>query len=379
MKATNNILLVANWESNVGYAWWLMENFWVTIADVNEENKNYLIYPKINDIPDSILNTNIEVLKCNFSDRSPQGKKNLKSIIQRYQIDTIYLTDQPSYSLFYLILRLWGIKKIIIHEHTPGERNHPSYIKKLLKLIVQRIPAISANYYIAVTDYILDRFINISCIPKRKCFSVQNGIKPIDLSKVDKLYAYSQFNINRNKKIIVSTGRATYQKGIDFFVECANALVNKKNIQNVHFLFCGDGKDLDDFKLMAKRCGLENKFTFTGKRTDVRLILPSCHVGFHASRGEVGYSLSILEYMSAGLVTVLPDNPSISLATEDNSDGLLYKPRDIESATEVLIKALSPENKNLIGHKAVEKIMHNFDIKLTNRKLRKVMRLIIDS
>ena len=27
-----NILLVGNWSSDTGYAWWLMETFWVAIA-----------------------------------------------------------------------------------------------------------------------------------------------------------------------------------------------------------------------------------------------------------------------------------------------------------------------------------------------------------
>lgn len=31
-ELASHILLVANWESDVGYAWWLMENFWATIA-----------------------------------------------------------------------------------------------------------------------------------------------------------------------------------------------------------------------------------------------------------------------------------------------------------------------------------------------------------
>ena len=68
--SNGNILLVANWESNVGYAWWLMENFWTTIAKHFDDRSCFLIYPKITVLPESISTTSIKTSELNFSDHS---------------------------------------------------------------------------------------------------------------------------------------------------------------------------------------------------------------------------------------------------------------------------------------------------------------------
>jgi hypothetical protein len=63
MTKKENILLVANWESDVGFAWWLMENFWVTISRHFSQYgmASYLIYPSITQIPQGIQSSAIQV------------------------------------------------------------------------------------------------------------------------------------------------------------------------------------------------------------------------------------------------------------------------------------------------------------------------------
>jgi glycosyltransferase involved in cell wall biosynthesis len=192
---------------------------------------------------------------------------------------------------------------------------------------------------------------------------------PIDLDNHDSNYAYREFSIPEDRKIIVSTGRASYYKGIDFFIECANELVNNQGYRNLHFLFCGDGPDLGDFQRQINNMHVKNYFTFTGKRSDIREILPSCHIGFHAAKGEVGYSLSILEYMSAGLVTVVPDGPSTSLATTNMENGILYKPRNLASATDAIRLALDPHLADHISKKGILSVKNDYNIQNTNRHL----------
>ena len=374
--SNRNILLVANWESDVGYAWWLMENFWLTISahfqHVNIEC--YLIYPKITKIPQSIQRSNIDVYQHDFRDHSINNLKKLTEFITINNIKYIYLTDSPSYSWIYLILRFYGIRSIVIHDHTPGERTRAKSWKKLAKSIIQRIPLITADHFLAVTDFVYNRLIDVSCIPQNKCSVVPNGIQPIDLASADLFYAQKCFSIPDERIIVVSTGRATYYKGIDFFIHCADELINKRQYNNLHFLFCGDGPDIGEFKCLVAQLNLENNFTFTGKRTDVRKILPSCHIGFHASKGEVGYSLSILEYMSAGLATIVPDNPSTSEATIHNKTGLLYKSNCLRDAIDMIICCLPLNTRKTLSSLAVQAISEQYNIKLTNRTLITVLK-----
>ena len=363
-----NILLVANWESDVGYAWWLMENFWASINKhfSSRGMESFLIYPKITTIPQTVSDAKIETSELDFADHNFKNIKRIYIYLKTRDIKHLYLSDSPMNGWFYILLRLFGVKKIVVHDHTPGERTESSGLQKILKYIRQRIPFYNVDHIIAVTDYIHQRHLKVNCIPKNRCSTARNGITPIDLSEIDHRYAYKQFNIPADKVIIVTTGRASYYKGIDFFIRCADELINKQGLENLHFLFCGDGPDLDDFIALSYEYGLEEHFTFAGKRSDIRKLLPSCSIGFHAATGEVGYSLSILEYMSAGLITLVPDNPSTSLATSHLEDGLLYTPRDIASATGAIKLAMEMRVKNTLRLNAITKIKEYYSIEKTN-------------
>ena len=58
MKPQPAILLVANWDADVGYAWWLIETFWLKISESFSENyKCYLAYPSNSKTPEAIKNS----------------------------------------------------------------------------------------------------------------------------------------------------------------------------------------------------------------------------------------------------------------------------------------------------------------------------------
>lgn len=357
-----------------------MEGFWETISKHTHKQglESILIYPKITDLPANLENSNIIIKEHNFQDVFWKSLIGTYKLIKEHNVQYIYLTDSPSYSLRYLVLRLFGIKKIIVHDHTPGTRTKPEGIKKILKKLLQRTPLYTADYFIAVTGFVYDRLTQVACIPQKKCFVARNGIHSIDLNKSDLSYSQQAFNISLDKTIVVTTGRATHYKGIGFFIECANEIINNKNLKQFHFLYCGDGPDMQDFKRLVSKYKLQDNFTFSGKREDVRSILPSCHIGFHAATGEVGYSLSILEYMSSGLVTIVPDNNSTSLATRHNETGYLYDRLSITSAVNSILKA--SENNALnkkIRDNAKKYIDNHLTIEHTHESLRQIISKII--
>ena len=370
-----NILLVANWESNVGYAWWLMENFWVTIAaHFDKKNINsFLIYPTISTIPESIASTNIKTSELDFSDHSLTNLIRLYKLIKTNSISNIYLSDSPFYSWFYILLRLYGIKKIVVHDHTPGERATPSSWLKTLKRLIHNMPFYNADHVIAVTSFVHDRHLRVNRIRAEKCSIASNGIRPFDLNTADRSYAQEQFNISQDKIVIITTGRASYYKGIDFFIYCADELINKQGLKQLHFIFCGDGPDMEAFLSLCSELNLNKHFTFAGKRTDIQKILPSCDIGFHASKGEVGYSLSILEYMSAGLATIAPDRPSTSLATRHEETGLLYQHENLTSACSAIIQCLPDEFRQKLASNAIKEVATRYTIEATNKKLTSIL------
>lgn len=333
----------------------------------------YLIYPQISSLSECIANASITVLQCDFSDRSRVGRRRLINILRQNSITSLYLTDQPYFSTYYATLRASGISRIVTHDHTPGDRPAIIGLKGLAKSIRNRINPFCSNYVLCVSEFIRQRNISNGRVPKMKCITIQNGIQPLQCDKDESSYVNREFGIPDDSIIVVSTGRANKYKKIDFIIRCADRVINIMNARNIFFLHCGDGPDLDHLRLLVAEFGLERNFIFAGNRNDVRDILCSCHIAIHASAGEA-FSLSIIEYMSAGLATIVPDVPSVCQAVTHNFDGLIYRDSDVEHATKLIIK-LSKNNvyRKMLGSEASSTVSKHYDIRDSNECFRNII------
>jgi glycosyltransferase involved in cell wall biosynthesis len=363
MKKTA-ILCVANWDSNVGYAWWLMESFWIKVCDHYDCKYNVVLaYPSISKIPERIDMSNLDVVKMDFTFEKYSSIFYQLKFIFINGIKYIYFSDRPTYSWRYPLYRLMGVKVILVHDHTPGLRCKPGKVKHFLKCLLARIPFINVNGVIGATNYVKKRLIEVNCIPKEKCYSAPNGLPDIESSDMVEVDPYKLFNIPKNRKIIVSTGRANLYKGVDFALKTIRCLLDQYVNKNIHFLFIGDGPHLVLLNEMALDLNVLEYVTFAGRINNVTSILPKCYVAFHPSKGEVGYSLSILEYMRAGLAVVVSDNLSVCEATDNNVTGYIYKQFDeLDAAKKLELLLNSSELCRSMGDKARTKISECYSL-----------------
>lgn len=371
----NNFLLVANYASDYGYAWWLMENYWIEVANLINSNKSkaYLIYPKITTISEAIKKSKIIVCELAFKFEKAEQRRAIKLFLKKNSIKYIYLTDKSYFSINYFYLRCWGVKKIIIHDHSPGERSRPNFFKGIIKRFIHELKIFSADQYIGVSKFVYDRFLKIGCIPKQRCSYVLNGINPF--KKCDRIlnYAIKQFNLPNDALLVVSTGRATFYKGLDFIIECAEELIKTHKIETLYFIHCGDGVDLIHFRMIIKEKQLEDRFILAGMRKDIKEILLSCNIGIHASLGEA-FSLSILEYMSAGLACIIPDNCGNKEAVIHDYNGLIYQTRNKKEVIEFVIKLVNDKKyRDKLGANAAYTVDKLFNIERANKELLKII------
>ncbi|MBU5613497.1 glycosyltransferase [Geomonas azotofigens] len=367
MSNKDNILLVANYDSDVGYAWWLMENFWAHIAKhfSGTDRKCYLVYPKINKVPDIIKDASITLIEYDFSDRSLRSFGKLLKLLLECNIGYVYLTDRPYYDWRYLAMRVSGIRRIINHDHMPGERPEVPLVKKILKQLLHRCSVFSCDLYIAVSEFVKERAIDIACVAPEKCIVVHNGIRIFDNSNTS--YVHDVFGLPKDAFIVVSTGRATLYKGIQFLIEAAEVVT--KRIEKIIFLHIGDGPDLPSFEMMVNERGLASNFKFAGFRTDIVKILPSCNVGIQTSLGEA-FSLSVLEYMCAGLVTLAPNNCGNGEAISDGVNGFLFRPENVDDIVQKIVYVYEHRfEMNRVRQHARCHVLDNFSITSCNQKL----------
>jgi glycosyltransferase involved in cell wall biosynthesis len=357
-----NILLVGNWSSDVGYAWWLMEEFWVAISKKYAgERKVYLSYPEVGDLSPIIAKSDIEVIKFDFTSRNW-----LKTLImvRKLSIDTIYLTDRSYLSAFYILLYLSGVRNIVIHDHAPGERTVPRGMKKVIKFLAARIPLLTGTKYIAVSEFVLNRLKSVALLPVRKCHLAMNGVNIDLLDSFPSLDMQKELGLPAGSLVVVSCSRASFYKGIQHILGAAEILLREPGYEHVFFLHCGDGPDLAELE-RRRDLELKDRFIFLGARADVPRILKSCDIAVHASSGE-GLSLSILEFMAASLPVVVSDSPSVCQSINDGVSGLHFNVNDTLDLVSKLKKLIdSGRMRAQMGAEARNCVVAQYSLKKT--------------
>jgi glycosyltransferase involved in cell wall biosynthesis len=141
----------------------------------------------------------------------------------------------------------------------------------------------------------------------------------------------------------------------------------------VRFFYIGDGPDSARLKDLAAGLELDGgAFTFLGRRNDVRRILPAFDVALHAAEGE-GFSLAILEYMSAGLATLVPDVPSVAQAVDHQRTGWVYAHRIVESASKAVQAMRDPRTRHKLGEAAAKEVATRYSWERTRTGFRALM------
>ncbi|HRH77672.1 MAG TPA: glycosyltransferase family 4 protein [Cellvibrionaceae bacterium] len=352
-----SLLLVANWDSNVGYAWWLMESYWARICrQYSDRYQIILAFPSISTIPDHLQLDDLNCVEFPFAQEWGVSFIQRAQFILRHRIKVIYLTDHPTFALSYLLYRCLGVRWVITHDHSPGQRNAPSGFKKIIKSLCNRLRWLSADACIGATDYVKERLQRVNCVPQAKCFAAPNGIVLRPLGG-DKQALRKRFGFDTASQIVVTVARANKYKGIDFALDVFALIAKAHPELNFTYLMVGDGPHLAEFKQRAVQLGLSERVVFLGRVESVDDYLLACDLAFHPSLGEVGYCLAILEYMQANLPVVVPDNPSVCGATSP-ATGVIYPEFNLASAAEALTtlmqQPLLSAQKGQAGRQMVE-------------------------
>lgn len=367
----SNVLMVANYPSDAAYAWWLMEFFWVALSELDSVDQSFVAYPKLNAIPDTITNSKIEPRELDYNNTSVSGMIELLNFIKARKIRILYLTDKPYFSPRYLLLRVAGVEKIVVHDHTPGDRPPAKGIKGFIKSIRNRLTLLTADLVLNVSPLMKKRSEENGRIPTAKCISVQNGINTqaeqnVPHPSVKPRNIRHELNIPSNTLLLVTASRLHPYKNIDFAIKALDqALVTTE--KDIHLIILGDGPDEANLKSLAASCNFPNNVHFLGYRNDVEYILKQSDMAIHCARGE-GFSLSIIEYMKHGLPVIVPDTPSVAQAIDDRVTGFIFKANVIKEAADKIALLIDKGLREEMGTKAKIKFLKNYSLENTKNQ-----------
>ena len=368
------LLLVGNFAPDEGFAWWLMENFWIELSYLARARglEPLLIYRDVGTIPESIRSAQIPTAFRPFLVGESTLARDLELVRER-RVRFVYLTDRPFWDPRYALLRGAGVRRIVTHDHVPGDRPDVGGARALLKGILNRLPLVCADLQLAVSPFVKERAQRTGRIPAHRVEVVQNGIQPIQCQEFDPHYVHRVFGVPQDHTVCVVVGRAHRYKRIDFLIQVAARLRRLPGGTQITFLFCGDGPDLEWLQGLAEDAELEDRLVFAGRRDDIPAILCSSDMAFHPSQGEA-FSLAIVEYMSAGLPVLVPSLPSVRQAIEHGRTGFVYPDGDVETAAHFVLKLHGDaELRRNLGVEASHIAATRYNLDQMNETFREVM------
>ncbi len=167
------------------------------------------------------------------------------------------------------------------------------------------------------------------------------------------------------KYVIGYVGTLTGWHGIESLYDVA-ALLKSRLSNFVFFLVGGDASKAQEHRDKARSVGLEQNFVFAGsvpyecvpehiRAMDVTLVPDTT---FWSSPTK------LFEYQASGVPTVAPRYAAVIEAMEENVEGLLFEPRNVQQLAACLEElARNPEKRLQLGRNARERVVrcHSID------------------
>jgi glycosyltransferase involved in cell wall biosynthesis len=358
------VVMVANYPRETGYAWWLMERYWDEIADAAKASgwQSVVAYPPDRLRVDSGAHDSIENLVAFLAMGRLRDVLCIYRLLRQFNVRSLYLTDRPFRSWRYLVLRLAGVRSIVVHDHTPGDRPTISGARGLVKRILNSFPGWTANLVVAISPLMRQRQILNARVPSARVTTVTNGVVVRDIEPKAREFVQDRYHVSSDQYVICAVGRLTRYKRFDFAVQCVEALIRNNPETNPVLMLVGDGPERSRLEELVDARNLGKHVIFAGQVDDVWQILCGVDVVIHPSAGE-GLSLAILEAMAAARAIVVPGIPSVAQTIDHGITGLVYQEGSLSDAS-TMLRDLSRNRalRTRLGANARRKVREHYQL-----------------
>ena len=180
---------------------------------------------------------------------------------------------------------------------------------------------------------------------------------------------------SKEKMKYMFCGRVDFSKGLDIAIKALSNLKDKK-ISDFEFHIYGDGdKDyLFKCKTMVKLLQLEKEVFFHGRVDDVKEKYENNHILLMPTRMREPFGLVLIEAMNYGVIPIASNAYGPSEIIENNKDGLLFSPFNIEDLTNKILQIHN--NWNMLEkykQNAYEKVSTKFDLNIVKKKVESIL------
>jgi L-malate glycosyltransferase len=273
--------------------------------------------------------------------------------LRKRRYDIVHTHDLWSNLLGISAARLAGVPVIISSRRDLG---HLDWYEGRRRVWLRRIQNLS-NMVLANATPIRDALIAADGFAPEKLRVIHNGI---DVQRfrcaADRQKLIPQAG---SGKLIVLVGNMHSEvKGHSWLIASAPAVIGEFPL--TRFVLVGDGELRQRFESEVQALGMSESFIFLGRRDDVPEILACCDVGVLPSLAE-GLPNAVLEYMAAGLPSVVSRAGGNAELVDDGVTGMLVPAQDSSALATAILKLLrDSELARQIARNAREFVERNF-------------------
>jgi L-malate glycosyltransferase len=278
----------------------------------------------------------------------------LSWFLRREKFDIVHTHDLWSNLLGVPAARLGGVRAIVSSRRDLG---HLDWYQGKRRAWLRRIQNLS-GIVLANATPIRDALIADEQFDPRKVRVIHNGVD-VGKFKINRDGRNQLFPGVGDGKLIALVGNMHSDvKGHPWLIASAPAVL--REFPSTRFVLIGDGEQRVAFEQQVAGLGLERNFLFMGRRADIPEILVCCDIGVLPSRAE-GLPNAVLEYMAAGLPTIVSRAGGSTELIEDGVTGLLVPPENSPALAAALLKLLrDPELARQMALRGHEFTIRNF-------------------
>ena len=366
------ILCVANFPANTGYAWDFIEGLFAGVATrlAPYGVRTLVAYPEIAAAPRTLQGSPARPIVLDARLETLRSLRQTIAFVRREQVDVLYLIDRPARSWFYPPLRAAGVRAIILHDHTSGAGTVPRGIKRMVKWTLARLPGLTADRVIAVSDFVARRQREVGTIPARRVTRVWNSVSP-PRSDGSTSAARRALGLADNSFVIACTCRATPEKGVDHLLRAVDRLPAATVL-----VYAGSGPALAQLESLRQSLPSRDRIHLLGYRSDREVLLEAADVCVVPSVWDEAFGLAALEAMVRSKPVVATTVGGLPEIIQNGVTGLLVPPGDAEQLAAAIASLLADRAAAArIGAAARDDVKHRFT---SETQLSRLTELIVD-
>ena len=287
----------------------------------------------------------------------------LARYLRREKFDVVHTHDLWSNLMGVPAARLAGVPAIVSSRR---DLAHFDWYQGKRRHWLRRIQNLS-GVVLANATPIRDALISEDGFEPEKLRVIHNGVDTEKFQRAQRDRARLFPDVGNEILVVLVGNMHSDVKGHPWLIAAAPTVV--REFPEVRFVFAGDGESRPTFAVQVAQLGLEGKFKFLGRRSDIPEILASCDLAVLPSRAE-GLPNAVLEYMAAGLPTIASRVGGTAELVQDGVTGLLVPAEDANALAGALLQFLrNPERARQIANNGQRFAVENFSFERLIREI----------